>query len=140
MIPLWLISAGKATWSVLRISIPIPIMVVLAAWLWVTVDKQSAVRKAVDDRVTALVAGAHIASLEAQRDAEAAISATFAKKAQEAERKLAAEVAARTEFEAKVIELDKTNNELMVDIDDILSAPPPPACVVTPDIARRLRD
>lgn len=51
---------------VLTISLPVPLFVIALAVGWWQLDKHSAVRRAVDDALTEAVAGAKIASLEAQ--------------------------------------------------------------------------
>lgn len=53
-------------WRVLRISVPIPLALIIAAGLWVCFDKASAVRMAVNKAVTELVAGAELDALQAQ--------------------------------------------------------------------------
>lgn len=57
-------------WKVLRISIPIPIALILAVGLWFTFDKHSAVRQAVDaqiDMFVSVVAREQLAEAERRR-------------------------------------------------------------------------
>ena len=67
---------------VLFFAIPIPVVAILAAWLWVTFDKHSAIRKAVDRAITELVDGAE---LEAERAKSKALETILAKRERDAE-------------------------------------------------------
>lgn len=76
-----------AAWRLLSIMIPIPLAVIVAAGLWVHFDKASAIRKAVDNAVTDLVAGAQIeaakartAEIERQRNQQAIVFEEFRKR------------------------------------------------------------
>ena len=64
------IAAGQALWTLLKITLPIPLALVLATAAWAHFDKSSAVRRAVDSALEKAVAGAKISALEAKVKAE----------------------------------------------------------------------
>ena len=56
----------KVVWDLVKISIPIPLVLIAAAAIWIKVDKASAVRRAVDQAVERLVYSAENAALTAK--------------------------------------------------------------------------
>jgi hypothetical protein len=103
-------SAGLALLGrALAFCIPVPVIAIaaLAGWLWW--DRTSAVRQAVDNAVTELVAGGEIAALKAElaaaeraRNAAEAANANFA-------RRLAADAAAERDEETEHVAHDAQN-------------------------------
>lgn len=134
-----LVPAARVAWAVLRVSIPVPIIVIVAIAAWWQLDKVSAVRRAVDARVKELVAGADIAAAEAERDAARQMAAALAEEARRQAALAAAEAAARAQFEAELAAAERINTELQGQIDAILSSPPPPGCLVDGVLFERLR-
>lgn len=129
----------RAVWRVLGFTIPLPLGVILAALAWLHFDKTSAIRQAVDDRVTEMVAGAGIAALEAKLEAEQQIAAARAKLAAEANRRLLAEINARTNLAARLAAIQIENETLNDDLDDLLSRPVAGDCAVDAELLGRLR-
>jgi hypothetical protein len=119
-------------WRVLSWCVPIPLALIAAAYAWFQIDKHSAVRKAVDKAVTEMVAGAQIATLEAQLEASERAVAFERGRAEAFEDATQKFDQARQEAEQETERLD---NEL----DALKAAPPPAACDVTDDLINRLR-
>lgn len=134
-----LFRVGSAAWRVLRISITVPIIVIIAIAAWWQFDKSSAVRRAVDAKVKEMVAGADIAAAEAERDAARQMAEALAEQARRQAALAAAEAEARARFEAELAAAERINTELQVQIDAILSSPPPPGCLVDGALLERLR-
>lgn len=123
---------GGALWRVASIVVPIPLALIAAAWLWLTFDKASAVRRAVDDAVSDLVAGARLDALAAQLVEERRLRAFV-------EGKAAALAAANKAFEDRFILAELEKESLADELDEIRAAPPPDGCVVDPALLDRLR-
>jgi hypothetical protein len=126
-------------WRVLGFTVPLPLGVVLAALAWVQFDKSSAIRQAVNERVTEMVAGAEIAALEAKLEAEEKISAARGQVAAEANRRLMAEIDARVNLSRRLAAIQTENEILNDDLADLLSRPVARDCAVDPDLLGRLR-
>ena len=126
-------------WRVLGFTIPLPIGVILAALAWLHFDKSSAIRQAVDEQVTEMVAGAEIAALEAKLEAEEKIAAARGAAATEANRRLMVEINARTNLAARLAAIQTENEILNDDLADLLSRPVDRDCAVDPDLLGRLR-
>lgn len=129
----------KIVWRILGFTIPVPVAVILAALAWVQFDKSSAIRKAVNERVTEMVAGAEIAVLEAKIDAEQKISAARGAAAAEANRRLQVEIDARVNLSQRMAAIQTENEILNDDLADMLSRPVDRACSVDADVLGRLR-
>lgn len=129
----------RAIWRVLGLTIPVPIIVILAALAWVQFDKSSAIRKAVNERVTEIVAGAEIAALKAKVEAEKQIAAAHGAVAAEASRRLMVEINARTNLAARLAAIQTENEILNDDLADLLSRPVDRDCAVDADVLGRLR-
>jgi hypothetical protein len=125
--------------GVLAFVVPIPLILILAALAWVHFDKSSAIRKAVDDAVTELVAGAEIAALKAQAAAQREIATRSADAAREARRRLRVEATARTNLSIRLVAIQTENEMLNDDLDDLLSSPVAGDCAVDSVFIGRLR-
>lgn len=126
-------------WRILRLTIPIPVALILAALAWVQFDKTSAIRQAVNERVTKMVAGAEIAALEAKLEAEGKIAAARGAAAAEANRRLMVEMNARSNLANRLAAIQTENEILNDDLADLLSRPVDRDCSVHPDLLGRLR-
>ena len=97
---------AKPALRVLLIAVPIPVALIVAAALWVWLDKRSAVRLAVDKAVTELVAGADLRAAEARLAEEqkrrAAAEAAFAAYLKILEEEMAADEARREQLEQEL--------------------------------------
>lgn len=123
---------------VLMFGIPVPLFIIAAACTWLWLNQESAILKAVNDRVSEKVAGAEIAALEARLHAEQQIAAARAAAALEANRRLMAEIDARTRLGARLAAIETENEMLTHDLDDLLSRPVDLSCSVGPDLLGRL--
>lgn len=130
---------GRAAWRLLGLAIPLPLWLILAALAWVQLDKTSAIRKAVNDRVTEMVAGAEIETLKAQAAAQREIAARSADVARETHRRLAVEVAARNNLAMRLAAIQTENEILNDDLADLLSRPVDRDCAVDAELLGRLR-
>ena len=123
------LAVGK---RVLFFAIPIPVVAILAAWLWVTFDKHSAIRKAIDRAITELVDGAE---LEAERAKTKALETILATR----DRQAAADREALRRF-ADLLDTAETEKDNMADeIAELESRPVNDACVVDQPLIERLR-
>lgn len=129
----------KTVWRILGFTIPLPLGVILAVLAWLHFDKASAIRQAVNERVTEMVAGAEIASLEAQLDAEKQIAAARGAAAAEANRRLMVEINARTNLATRLAAIQTENEILNDDLADLLSRPVDRDCAVDDGVLGRLR-
>lgn len=112
----------SALFKILRFQIGLPVGVILAAALWATFDKSSAVRRAVDGQASKFIAMvAHEQLAEVERRHQVAVDAlkTFQTKAHEAD--------------AKALEFERQIEEY-INATDIQ-----PSCVVGPDLFELLR-
>jgi len=125
--------------GVLGFIIPVPLVLILAALAWVHFDKSSAIRKAIDDRVTEMVAGAEIAALEAQLAAQRDIAARLDEVSTEAQRRTNVAVAAQLMLANRLQAAEQRNGDLNDDLDDLLSRPVAGDCAVDSDLIGRLR-
>lgn len=126
-------------WRILGFTVPIPVALILAALAWVQFDKSSAIRQAVNERVTEMVAGAEIAALEAKLEAKEKIAAARGAAAAEANRRLMVEINARTNLAMRLSAIQTENEILNDDLADLLSRPVAGDCAVDPDLLDRLR-
>ena len=140
MIPVWLLTLLGWLWKLAKITIPVPLALLIAAGLWVKLDKASFARKAVDNAVKELVAGSEIRAAEAKASAMQKIADFERKRSDDAEIARAAEEAARVEFETRMNALDAINADLTLELADIMAQPVDPQCVVGPDLYQRLRN
>lgn len=117
-------------WRVLWFSIPIPLIAIAGVYAWFVFDKHSAVRKAVDKAVTELVAGAQIATLEAQLEAS--------EKVAEFERGVASALEVANRGQQELLETQLEENKRQDDqIEAMKKLPPPKTCEVTEDLLKR---
>ncbi len=121
-----------AAGTVLAFSVTLPVWAFLAAGAWLSLDKSSAVRQAVDSAVTELVAGAELEAARAETDALREIAA-------ETQRRLAAANLANALFAERLAESRRTEQELTDEIEDLLAHPVAGDCTVDGDLHRRLR-
>lgn len=124
---------------VLGFIVPVPVILILAALAWVHFDKSSAIRKAVDDKVTQMVAGAQIAALNAKISAQREIAAKSADAAAEALRRARAGQEAANRLEARLAATQAENEVINDDLADLLSRPVDRGCAVDADLLGRLR-
>lgn len=124
-----LLALGK---RLLFFAIPVPVALILTAWAWVTWDKSSAVRKAVDSAIEKLVDGAELQAARARAEALEKILAERARQAEadrEALRSFADQLAAAT-----------TENGTLADALALIeNQPVDPLCRVDRPLLERLR-
>ncbi|MFC6488042.1 hypothetical protein [Nitratireductor sp. GCM10026969] len=137
MIPAWLAAYGAKAIAVLgkilTFGITLPLWAFLAAGAWFHFDKSSAVREAVDNAVTELVAAEELAAASAEVAALSAI-------ADERERRLAAAQRANRLYAERLAETVQEKQELSHEIDDILARPVAGDCSVDRNVLERLRN
>lgn len=137
MIPLVIATGAKRLLGLvaplLTFGITLPVWVFLAAGAWLYFDRGSAIREAVDQAVTELVAGEELAAERARVKALQAIQAETA-------RRLAATKTANRAFTEKLAEADRQKQELSDEINQMLSAPLAGSCAVDDGILDRLRN
>lgn len=126
-------------WRVVRISIPVPMVVIVVAAIWLWVDRTSAIRQAVDGAVIDLVAGEELAAAQAMADGEADLRRFAEEQALLAIDRAAAERAAREDLARReamtATELENANDQ----IAELLARPAPAGCLADDDLRRRLR-
>ena len=132
--------AGKALWSLAKVVIPVPLVVILAALGWVHFDKASAVRRAVDKAVTELVAGARIAALEATVDGQKRLAMYAAMNAEEARLRAEIAEAALFELEAQLALSEEKRREFEDELAEREDDPLPDGCRVDQRLLDRLRN
>lgn len=115
-------------WRIFMWSIPVPIGVIAAAFLWVQFDKASAARKAVNR----YVAGAELAQAEDQIKALTIMRSISEERVREQTRLTRELEEANKQF---AIEIEAKEEQ----IDDLLNTPAPLDCVLTPELRDRLR-
>lgn len=125
---------GSAIWSVLKIAIPVPLVVIAAAWLWMHFDKSSEVRQAVDSALEDFVHGLERAALAAKlaeerrlRAAAETALAGFTRALSEADKRDATEAQLReqetADYERKLAEAGRSCLLDRSDVDWLLSNP-----------------
>lgn len=117
---------------ILKISIPLPIGVLIAIALWLHFDKGSAVRRAVNSAVVNLV---HSAEIEAGKAREAGLHAIIAQLRVQAER----DRQAYQRFAALLESAENRAVELIDEIAELENAPAPDSCAVDSTLLDRLR-
>lgn len=123
---------GKGLVAVLAFGVTIPVGLLLAAGIWLYVDRASAVRQAVDRAVTDLVAGEELAAERAKNEALNRIIL-------EKNRLIEADRAALARF-SDLLAASQTEKEGLADeLAELEAAPPPDACVVDRALLDRLR-
>lgn len=132
--------AVKALWSLARMSIPVPVVAILIALAWVHFDRASAVRRAVDEAATELVAGARIAALEAEIDGRRRLAMVAAANAEEARRRAETAEAALFELETRLALSEQQREEFERELEKRQGDPLPDDGRVDPDLLGRLRN
>lgn len=123
---------GKGLQGSLAVGITVPLWLLLAAGIWLHLDRTSAIRKAVDQAVTDLVAGAE---LEATKAREEGLRKIIADQQIKAER----DRAALARF-AELLMAAQTEKEGLADeLAELEATPPPDACIVDRALLDRLR-
>lgn len=130
MAALWF---SRTVLPLLTVGITIPLWLILAAGLWLHLDKSSAVRSAVNRAVTDLV---HSAEIEAAKAREEALRKILAEKDRQAERDRIALARFAELLHAAETEKDNLHDE----IAELEAAPPPDSCVVDDALLDRLRN
>ena len=124
--------AGKGLLALLAVGITVPVWLMLAAGIWLWLDRSSAIRKAVDRAVTELVDGAE---LEAARAREEALNKIIADQKLKAER----DRASLARF-AELLAAAQTEKEGLADeLAELEASPPPDSCTVDGALLDRLR-
>lgn len=100
-----------------KISLPVIVFVLLGGWLYY--DKHSAIRQAVDNAVTKLVAGSELAAKDALIDLQKTQLEQLNRTVQRQEERLAAEKAANLALEAEKEQAEEANKSLMEKLDAI---------------------
>lgn len=117
---------------VLFFAIPVPVALILAAWAWVTIDKSSAVRRAVNGAIEKLVDGAE---LEAERAKNAGLKKILAQRERQAE----ADREALRSFADQLAAATDENGTLADALALIQNQPVDPLCRVDRALLERLR-
>lgn len=131
---------GKGLLGLAKIAIPVPLVLILAALAWVHFDKASAVRRAVDEAATELVAGARIAALEAEVDGRRRLAMVAAANAEEARRRAETAEAALFELETRLALSEQQREEFERELEKRQGDPLPDGGRVDPDLLGRLRN
>lgn len=118
--------------KIAMLTIPVPVAVIAGGLVWIKVDKSSAVRRAVDEATTELVAGARIKALEATLDGERRLRMY-------AEGRAAAAAAANETFQDRLVLAELEKEGLADELAELQKRPAPDGCVVTDDLLERLR-
>ncbi len=139
-VAIWGTKALGIAAKVLTFGITLPVWAFLAAAAWAHVDKGSAVRTAVDDAVTELVAGAEIRALESQVAGMRRLK-DFA----EGQRDEARRIQAVTEKNARRFADELVLSELQKETDDkeiaeLQAQPRDPGCEPDPSYIDSLRN
>lgn len=116
---------------ILIFGITLPVWVFLVASAWLYFDRTSAIRTAVDQAVTNLVAGEQLAAASARAAGLQAII-------NEKQRRLAAAQRANDLFAESLASARTKQLDLTDEIENILSRPVAGDCSVSDDILRRL--
>lgn len=119
--------------KVLTFGLTLPLWLFIAAGVWLWVDRESAVRTAVDLAVKELVAGEEIAALKARAVALQKINA-------EAERRREALERANRLYAEMLAETNREKQELSDEINDLMAQPVPDRCDVDGRLIDRLRN
>jgi hypothetical protein len=124
--------AGKGLLAILAVGITIPFGLLLAAGIWLWLDRSSAIRQTVDRAVAELVDGAE---LEAARAREEALNKIIADQRQKSER----DRAALARF-AELLAAAQTEKEGLADeLAELEATPLPDRCTVDRALLNRLR-
>lgn len=129
MVGLWL---SRNVWPLLTAGITIPLWLILAAGLWLHLDKTSTVRQAVDRAVSDLV---HSAEIEAAAAREEALRKIMAERERQAER----DRVALARFVAMMADAETERRNLLDEIAELEAQPAPDSCIVDGGLAERLR-
>ena len=116
-------------WNIAKVTIPVPLIAIVAAWIWVQHDKGSAVREALNKAVAG-------AELEAAREIERGLQIII----EEKNRREALLKAANEQFRARVAEANRANEDLTDEIDELLARSVDGACAVDDAIFDLLRN
>jgi hypothetical protein len=128
-----LLVAWRILAPILTLGITLPVWAFLAAGAWWHFDKNSAIRRAVHDAVTELVAGEE---LEAERTRVRALTAIQA----EQRRKIALLQAANQMFSERLAEAEREKQDMADEINELLDHPVAGDCAVDSDLLDRLRN
>ncbi len=135
---------ARFIWGALRpiltFGVTLPLWVLLAAGIWLHVDKTSAVRSAVNDAAAKMVAGGQIAALQAQITEERRIRAWSDGKATEASRIASEERSARADLAVRLALTNDEKEGLANDLAEIQSRPCVGYCVVDDLLFGRLHN
>ena len=129
----------KFVWRVATYAVPVPIGVIAAGGLWLWLDTSSSIRRAVDDAVVELVAGAKISALQETLAAERKTSA-FLRLHRDDARRIAQETeTARQQMadERVIAQLEK--EDYAREIARLQAQPTRPGCVADRAFVDRLR-
>lgn len=124
----------------LTVGITIPLWLIAAVALWVHFDRSSAVRTAVDRAVVQLVAGAEIEAANAKAEGQHRLRLLAEGAAEEARRRAQALEDANRRHAVALAAAETEKEELVHEIEDLLSNPVDDACVVSRDVLDRLRN
>lgn len=124
--------------SILRFPIPLGVLIaaVASGWLWMTFDKVSAVRGAVNK----YVAQRELNAAESTAKAWQTLAQSQAEIALEAQERLKAVEEANRKFRLDLLAANMEAENQQDQIDELLSRPVNDACVVDDDLLDRLRN
>ena len=125
----------SAAWKIAKFSVPVPVAAFVAAFLWVTFDKHSAVRKAVAEVVAAEQLAEERAKVESQR-----IAKEFAQNLLNAAVRRAQKLeTANRAFALSLAESEDENRKLTDEVAQLESSPVNGACLVDDALLNRMR-
>lgn len=120
-------------------AIPIPLWLIAGVSLWVWLDKESAVRLAVNDAVEELIAGSKIDSLERQVEAEQRLRKLAETVARQNEERAARIAEANRSYADLLISLESQKQELANELREISQRDLGGICHVDGELLGRLR-
>lgn len=130
----------KGIWKILSIGIMIPIWLIILVLGWSYIDKNWAVKKAVNNALTELVAGAELRAAAATIENEKRLR-TFAEGSLvEARRRAEAAEKANEKFQEELSEKESENEELAKELEQVAAIPLSDECKPSPELLNSLRN
>lgn len=137
MIKLWL---ARHILPLITMGVTIPLWLILAAALWLHLDKGSSIRAAVDRATQQLVAGHELEAARATASAERELRRFFEGAAEAERRRAEALEKANTNFAGALARAEDDKERLTHDLDELLARPVDGACAVDDALLQRLRN
>lgn len=121
-----------------ELTLPIPIALLVAGYVWVLMDKQSAIRAAVNKAVTEIVAGAELKAAAQEVENQKLLRALAEDKLAEELRRVNIVQAANKSYADKLATANEEKDALEHEIAEMENLPPPDRCLVGDDLFNRL--